>query len=71
MSAIDSRVDLIEEIRAINRAASESFLRAFTYESLLDYLDHLRLTTEPRDVESRWVRRGDDRAVFTRSRPDY
>ncbi|MCK4873947.1 MAG: hypothetical protein KAS72_14595 [Phycisphaerales bacterium] len=70
MTTFDVRVNLIEEIRLFNRAATDSFLRSFSYEALVEYLDHLRLTTEPRNARSRWVRRGHRAAIMTRDPPD-
>ncbi len=71
MSAIDVRDDLIDEIRSINRAASCDYLRAFSYEALVEYLQHLRLTLEPRLRSPGWVRRASGPAICTRVPPEY
>lgn len=70
MIAVDARSDLINEIRSINHSVSGDYLRAFSYESLLEYLKHLQITTEPRDASSVWVRKSGKPAVCTRSRRD-
>jgi hypothetical protein len=71
MTALDVRDDLINEIRSINRAASCDFLRAFNYEALVEYLQHLRLTQEPRLRSPGWVRKFNQPAVSTRVPPAY
>jgi hypothetical protein len=71
MSAIDVRDDLIDEIRTINRAASCDYLRAFSYDALVEYLQHLRLTLEPRLRSPGWVRKDTGPAISTRVPPDF
>lgn len=71
MSAIDVRDDLIDEIRSINRAASCDYLRAFSFEALVEYQRRLMLTLEPRLRSPGWVRRTGEPAVCTRLPPDY
>ncbi|MCA9290836.1 MAG: hypothetical protein KDA25_06895 [Phycisphaerales bacterium] len=59
-----NKTDLITGIQKFNRSARTDWLERFDASALGQYLDHLRLTIQPRG--SRWVRLGDTAAIVTR-----
>lgn len=44
------------DIMALNASATTDFLDQFDDAALVEYLNHLSLTNQPRGTESRWVR---------------
>lgn len=65
----DSRLShpqILERILAINPAANMRYLSTFRPDMLVDYLDHLIATSQPRGREARWQRRGDTPAILMR-----
>jgi hypothetical protein len=65
-----SKGQIIEGIQLINRSARRDWLSAFDRGTLLQYLEHLQRTLEPRGAHSAWVRCGETPAVVTR-RPAF
>jgi len=61
-----TKSQLIDAIQQINPGARAEWLGVFGVPDLRVYLDHLQITLEPRGAASRWVRRGDTRAVVWR-----
>lgn len=61
-----SHPQILERILAINPAANVRYLSAFRPDMLVDYLDHLIATSQPRGREARWQRRGDTPAILMR-----
>lgn len=61
-----SHPQILERILAINPAADVGYLSGFRPGMLVDYLDHLIATSQPRGREARWQRRGDTPAILMR-----
>ncbi len=60
------KITLIDSIRQINCSARPDWLSGFDAPALRLYLDHLRMTLEPRGRGHGWIRRGDTPAIVTR-----
>lgn len=60
---IEKRRELVAEILELTPHASSDFLSRFTSEQLTTYLEHLRMTQQPRNAA--WVRRHKGPAVVT------
>ena len=61
-----SQPQLLERILAINPVANMRYLSGFRPDMLVDYLDHLIATAQPRGPDARWERRGDTPAILMR-----
>jgi hypothetical protein len=61
---------LIDEIRAHNPSAAQSFLATFARRDLEVYLEHLGSAKEPRGRTARWLRPGDTPAMVLRQQHD-
>lgn len=57
---------ILERILAINPSANLRYLSRFRADRLVDYLDHLICSRQPRGREARWLRRGDTPAILMR-----
>lgn len=61
-----SHPQILERILAINPVANVRYLSTFRPDMLVDYLDHLIATSQPRGRDARWQRRGDTPAILMR-----
>jgi len=61
-----SHPQILERILAINPVANMRYLSTFRPDMLVDYLDHLIATAQPRGPAARWQRRGDTPAILMR-----
>lgn len=61
-----SKHQIVEAICQRNRSADAAFLSTFDEQSLQDYLTRLTRVAGVRGRKSRWIRRGDSPASFTR-----
>jgi hypothetical protein len=61
-----SPTQLIAQILDVNPSATRTYLSQFTARELKNYLDHLDAMQRPRGPQSRWIRRGDSRAIVAR-----
>jgi hypothetical protein len=62
-----SKQQLIEQIRQMNRSATENLLVQFDQAALENYLKRLSLAATGRGRSSRWVRNTASPAVVTRA----
>jgi hypothetical protein len=61
-----SRAQIVTRILSFNASATLDYLAQFDDAALRNYLDHLETAQKPRGPRSRWVRRGDSRAIVGR-----
>lgn len=64
-----TQAQLIAQILDVNPSATRGYLSQFTVRELKNYLDHLDAMQRPRGPQSRWIRRGDSRAIVGREAP--
>lgn len=62
---------LIASIQTLNPTARTDWLRLFSDQALRLYLEHLQVASEPRGRQSTWIRRGETRAVVSRTPVPY